>query len=366
MSWPFARIRTVLATRCSATECVPDSASLHESTLTKLGGDTLADGMQPLVSVIVPVRDDGERLRVALEHLAAQTLPREHFEVIVGDDGSRVSPPAIRSDDGWISVVRNPQRTSYAARNAAAESARGAVLAFCDSDCLPAQDWLEQGLAALETADVVAGEVVFVAPGEATSWSLLTADMFLDQRRNVVVGRAVTANLFVRRSVFEALGGFDPVLPSGGDYDFVRRALRDLDVRLRYAPAAIVRHPTIDTRAAFLRKVWLTNYWSAVRKVRDGHRPDLRGALMALLPPVGVAYARRNASRPPFRLARDRLNAAGLAPARTRQLRALLCLYFAVSSVAAAARISGWLRARRALRGAPDQANALVAARDAG
>ena len=34
-------------------------------------------------------------------------------------------------------------------------------------------------------------------------------DMFLDQERNVLLSRGVTANLFMRRELFEELGGFD-------------------------------------------------------------------------------------------------------------------------------------------------------------
>ena len=46
-------------------------------------------------------------------------------------------------------------------------------------------------------------------------------DMFLDQNRNVMFSRAVTANIIIRRSAFELLGGFDESLPSGGDYEFL-------------------------------------------------------------------------------------------------------------------------------------------------
>src|SRR5204863_3618812 len=138
--------------------------------------------------------------------------------------------------------------------------ARGRVLAFCDSDCLPARTWLEEALAALENADVVAGEVRFAAPERLTSWSLLTIDMFLDQLRNVLLSRGVTANLVLRRELFETLGGFDESLPSGGDYDFVQRAVEH-GARLTYAPRAVVHHPTLDEVRAFLRKVWSTNRW---------------------------------------------------------------------------------------------------------
>jgi GT2 family glycosyltransferase len=300
----------------------------------------------PFVSVIVPVRDNPDGMLELLDCLAAQTLPRDRFEVVVGDDGSRDdSCEALATDDGWVRIARGPRQTSYAGRNRAVNAARGDVLAFCDSDCLPRPEWLQAGLAALEGADVVAGHVTFLAPDRPTVWSLLTIDMFLDQERNVVLSRGVTANLFLRRSLFEALGGFDPSLPSGGDYELVGRAVM-AGARLAYAPDSVVLHPTLDERRAFLRKIRATNRWSAVRKARNRERPELSGVL-ALVPVLGVALARRQALRPIWKLQRSRFQSSGLDPSSRSQAQALSLLYSVVAYAAGFARARGWIEGRR-------------------
>jgi GT2 family glycosyltransferase len=294
------------------------------------------------VSVVIPVRDNGEGVRNVLRCLSAQTLPCDRFDIVIGDDGSAPgSLDGLETDDGRVRVVAGPPQTSYAARNRAAASTTSSVLAFCDSDCLPEPNWLEEGLAALEGADIVAGEVLFVAPPEPTVWSLLTIDMFLDQERNVLLSQAVTANLLVRRELFDKLGGFDSTLPSGGDYDFVRRAVEQ-GARLEYAPKATVRHPTMDERTTFLRKVKETNRWSAVRRARDGERPDVVSALVAFVPVLGIARPRRQALRPALSLQEDRLQSAGVATARRDRLQALAALYSAVAWAAASGRLRGW------------------------
>ncbi len=298
------------------------------------------------VSVIVPVRDDPEGVRELLRRLAAQTLAQDRFEIVIGDDGSEPgSLSGIATSDGRIRVLSGPPKTSYAARNRAARAARGSVFAFCDADCQPEPEWLERGLEALATADVVAGEVVFVPPAKPSVWSLLTIDMFLDQQRNVQFSRAVTANLLMHRRVFDDLDGFDESLPSGGDYDFTRRAASH-GATLVHAPAAVVRHPTLDSARAFLRKVWFTNRWSAVRKARMGLRPDLR-ILIQFIPFVGVALARRNALRPVVTLCRPRLIASGLEPRWLDDALAMPLVYFIVSYVAGAARVPAWLEVMR-------------------
>jgi GT2 family glycosyltransferase len=301
------------------------------------------------VSVLVPVRDNAagvEALLAAFEH---QTLARDRFEVVVADDGSRDDlERAVAAARGDVRLLRGPPTTSYAARNRAAGEARGAVLAFCDSDCVPEPRWLEAGLEAIGSADVVAGEVVFRPPPAPTAWSLLTIDMFLDQERNVAFGRAVTANLFVRRELFARLGGFDETLPSGGDYDFAARAVA-AGARLRLACASVVCHPTLDERRPFLRKVWSTNRWAAARHARSGERPDL-GGLLTVVPVLGVALARRGALRPMLGLERTRLERAGLRPTRSQEAHAVVLLYFVVAYVAGTARLVGWLEGRRLAR----------------
>jgi glycosyltransferase involved in cell wall biosynthesis len=306
----------------------------------------------PTISVIVPVRDNARGIEHLLARLAGQTLARSQFEVVIGDDGSQDgSLEAVETGNGWIRVAPGPPRTSYAARNRAARLARGSVLAFCDSDCLPEATWLEEGLAALERADVVAGEVRFDPPERPTAWSLLSIELFLDQRRNVLFDSGATANLFVARGLFDELGGFDESLPSGGDFDFVQRSV-SRGARLAYASDAAVHHPTLDTARALTRKIWFTSRWSAARQARAGQRPDFIG-LTIFIPILGVAIARRRVLRSPWALERRRLDAAGLAPHVGRELRALSLLYLFAAYVGGVARVGGWREGRRLARERP-------------
>jgi glycosyltransferase involved in cell wall biosynthesis len=301
----------------------------------------------PLVSVIVPVRDNATGVRALIRRLEEQTLARDRFEVVIGDDGSRDTLVGVATEDGWIRVSPGPPHTSYIARNRAARAARGAILAFCDSDCLPEPDWLERGLAALDAAQLVAGEVRFVPPARLTAWSLLTADMFFDQERSVRWSVAVTANLFVSRTVFERLGGFDESFPSPSncDYDFVRRAV-GAGAQLVHEPRAVVLHPTIDDGRNLLGKVWSTNRWAAARRARERAQLSPLFLLEFLVPLVGPAIVRRRAGLPLARLDLRRLAAAEVGIDRRRRAAALALRYLVVPFVAGVARVAGWFTGR--------------------
>ena len=299
------------------------------------------------VSVIIPVRNDPEGVDRVVRCLERQTLSADHFEVIVSDDGS--SPdlaPRPASSLIRVRTVNGPPTNSYAARNRAARRSRSAYLAFCDSDCQPEPGWLEHALE--EPSPLRAGEVLLTAPERPTIWSLITIDMFLDQARCVRKHTAVTANLIVDRSRFLELRGFDETLPSGGDFDFVRRA-----AQAGYAPAhvprSVVAHPTLDRGRALLRKVWFTNRWGATRTTRN-RDPVQRTALLYLVPVLGAALARVHAERPMTRLHAPRLQASGLRPQWWEHMLAMALVYGPVSLVAGSARLWGALDGLRRRR----------------
>jgi glycosyltransferase involved in cell wall biosynthesis len=232
---------------------------------------------EPVVSIIVPVRNDrGRHLQALLDALSRQSMPREEFEIVIGDDGSTDgSTDALETSDGHVRVARGPAQNSYAGRNRAAQVARGSVLAFCDSDCVPEPDWLTEGLRALNVGGpnvIVAGRVRFVVPAHPTVWSHLDMDSTKDHERAIENGNAETCNLFVHRSLYDRLNGFDDSIPEHGDFDFASRAVAEQG-RLVFCRDAVVWHPTRDSAKPFLRMVWIMHRWYAARATRDGAKP---------------------------------------------------------------------------------------------
>lgn len=292
----------------------------------------------------MPVRDGADDLRVLLAALAAQTVPRERFEVLVADDGSAVDLSPLTEPYANVRLLRGPPRNAYAARNRAAAIARAPVLAFCDADCRPEPRWLESGLAALEHAELAAGLIVFAVPERRTVWSLLDVDTFKDHARQVQAENAETANLFVVRELYDRAGGFREDEPGHGDFDFVRRSVA-LGGRLVYAPAAAVEHPTRDRARPFLHTVWEMHRSYAAREASAGRLPDgLK--LRSWVPLVQPLRARRRLGRS-LRLDRRRLSECGVRPRLGEDLAALPLMYVLLPYVGGAAQLRGWRDARR-------------------
>lgn len=209
--------------------------------------------MAPVVSVIVPVLDGARTIGALLDAVAAQVGAPEH-EVIVVDNGSTDATPDVASSHPLAPrVVHEQRRGSYAARNTGIQSAHADILAFTDADCVPQPGWLAAGVAAFETgADLVGGAIAPLRSSSPSRWERYDRAMYLRQQDHVEdEGFAATANLFVRRPILEALGGFDASLLSGGDFDFGKRATA-AGFRLIYSADAVVQHRPRTT----LRETW--------------------------------------------------------------------------------------------------------------
>lgn len=222
-----------------------------------------SNGDQLRASVIVPFLDAENAFEKLLPALEAQTLPREQFEVIVIDNGSRdelVRRLEETHRAGSIKLLRRlDRRGSYAARNLGIEESRAPVLAFTDADCVPGREWLASGIRALETAPRVAGRVLLTPSARPALAERLDRARFLRQERYVGEGFGATANLFARRFVFEAVGLFDERLVSGGDYELGQRAER-AGYPIVYSDDATVLHPCRRTFGSLLEKAGRVGY----------------------------------------------------------------------------------------------------------
>lgn len=213
--------------------------------------------MLPLVSVIVPVAGPLAGLGACLDALECQTYPRARYEVIVVDNGAEQSCREMIADRASVLQIQESRPGSYAARNAGLRVARGTVLAFTDADCAPATDWIEHGVRRIQASPdcgLLAGriEVVPRDPARPSLVELYEVVLGFPQQSYVANGRfGATANLFTRREVMDAVGPFDPRLPSSGDLDWGRR-VHEAGYRLAYADEVRVSH-TARGRFAELR-----------------------------------------------------------------------------------------------------------------
>jgi glycosyltransferase involved in cell wall biosynthesis len=211
------------------------------------------------VSVIVPVRNRSAKLVLCLEALGRQSYAAHQFEVLVVDNGSTDDIRSLCADRSNVIYVSEPRGGSYVARNAGLRRSRGSIVAFTDSDCVPAPEWLERGVARLERGDcdILGGRIEYLsANAQLNVYERLEEKIFKLDNQELFVSRnyAATANLLARRHVFDRAGTFDPGMNSLGDVEWGKRSCR-LGFVLGYCAEAVVFHPRRSTHQDILMKV---------------------------------------------------------------------------------------------------------------
>lgn len=112
------------------------------------------------ISVVVPTYNRANSIDRCLNSLFKQSYPSSGYEVIVVDDKSHDDTPKVlrkySKKHSNLKVLRNKQNkgSSYC-RNSGARAARGRIVAFTDSDCIPSSDWLQKIDEAFQNATVL-------------------------------------------------------------------------------------------------------------------------------------------------------------------------------------------------------------------
>ncbi len=207
----------------------------------------------PALSVVIPVgRVDSEldEQFVALAHQDV-TVPWELVISLNTDDAAqraaldatierfvRLAGPTAPS----VNVVDSSStRSASHARNVGAAEASAPLLAFCDGDDIADKSWISTIYAALDEHEAVGGyleEELLAVPGQDNWRPPATPG---DNPSFLGHAFLVSANMGVRKSVFEAAGGFDVTLTRGEDIAFSWAMLRN-GVELGFRSDAVMHY----------------------------------------------------------------------------------------------------------------------------
>lgn len=190
----------------------------------------------PKFSVVIPTYERHSELARLMTHLEAQV--ERDFEVIIVDQSQDAWGMANHNFGFLMHYYHCPVRGAVRARNTGAMLAQGEVIAFIDDDCIPDPCWLLNARPYFADPEILGLE------------GLIRSDHMGDPNWRPVsnIGSEgigfMTANLLVRSSVFQYLGGFDVRFDRPHfreDTDFGWRML-DLG-QVPYAQDVAVFHP---------------------------------------------------------------------------------------------------------------------------
>jgi glycosyltransferase involved in cell wall biosynthesis len=200
------------------------------------------------LSIVVPVYLDVTGLCDTLVSLAHCLEQDGTWEIIVVNDGADAEICRIATEQGAEVVDITPNRGSYATRNAGIEFSRGEIIAFLDADVRVSRRWYSQLRQNSQRYDIFAGRIRMALGPRPSVAEWYQAVSYFPRQYAESEGLLTTANLVVRRSVLEAIGGFDRRLRSAGDYEFSLRAKNAEHFRIGYSEEMEVLHPCRNFR----------------------------------------------------------------------------------------------------------------------
>ncbi|MFP4458545.1 MAG: glycosyltransferase [Candidatus Zixiibacteriota bacterium] len=199
----------------------------------------------PTISVIIPAYNAADEIEILIDSLRSQSYDHDKIEIYIVDNNSQdKTREIIEKYEGINLILQDKIQSSYASRNEAIDISKGDILAFTDSDCVLTEDWLKEAISCFDrtSADIIGGNIEFTFSDKMGIYEKYDSIYHMNQRATVARGRSVTANIFVKRHVFEKAGKFRNDLISGGDSEWCERALK-AGFKMEFCENALLFHP---------------------------------------------------------------------------------------------------------------------------
>lgn len=213
---------------------------------------------EPLISMVVIGRNEGERLVRCLESIRAVDYPADRIELIYVDSNSTDgSCEAARRAGARVIEIRSGPLSAARARNLGWRAARGELVHFVDGDTVFDRQWLRKALERIQEPGIacVFGRCEEIRPQASIYMRVCAFDWHVPSGP----WRTCGGIALFRRELLECLGGFCELMVAGEEPELCYR-LRRLGLQVWRLDEPMVLHDLDMTR--------FSQYWR--RAVRSG------------------------------------------------------------------------------------------------
>jgi succinoglycan biosynthesis protein ExoA len=234
-----------------------------------------AGSRRPIVSVVLPVRNEGRFIASVLQSLADQEFPREDFEVIVVDGQSTDDTVAVASTfaDHFANfrIIENTRRLSSAARNLGYKSSTGEFILYVDGHChIPSKRLIADMVEIFRRTGVDA----LCRPQPLTARPQTWFQQAVSLARSSPLGHALDSTIYgnqervvpaassgamYRREVFEKIGEYDESFDACEDVEFNTRVDK-AGLKAMISPALTVEYAARSSLRGLFRQLYRYGY----------------------------------------------------------------------------------------------------------
>ena len=249
-----------------------------------------------MISVIISAYNAEKLLPACLGALLNQSINTSGYEIIVVDDGSSDNTGLVVKGFESVQLLRQKNQGPAAARNEGVKHAKGNIVLFTDSDCVPNRDWIEQMILPFKRDNDIAG----VKGTYRTKQRALAArfvqieyeDKYDMLRKSKYIDFIDTYSAAFKKDIFNEFNGYDTSFPLACAEDVeLSFRMSSNGYKMVYNPKAIVFHTHPSSFKDYFRKKYKFAYWRmlAVKKntgklVKDSHTPQIMKLQVLFLP----------------------------------------------------------------------------------
>lgn len=175
------------------------------------------------LSVVIPTWNEEECLDVLLKGLRNQSF--KDMEVIIADNNSTDRTVEVASSFG--ARIIQGGKVSFG-RNAGARAGRGETVLFLDADAvLPSKNFLEDIIQEMGDRELdIAGTAVVPDSSKITDVVLHGVYNCYVKILGDILPHAAGTCIIAKKSIHDAIGGFDETITLAEDHDYVRRGAK--------------------------------------------------------------------------------------------------------------------------------------------
>ncbi|MEW6108966.1 MAG: glycosyltransferase [Nitrospirota bacterium] len=249
---------------------------------------------EPLISIIIPVKNEAELLKKCLESIDALDYPKKKIEVIVPDGLSTDGASEIAKQYG-AEVILNKKQTVSPGRNIGFKISKGELIAFTDADCIVDGMWLKNAVKYFRDENVACVGGPNLTPPEEGNFSKAVGFVF---GQRIFAAGSVHArvlneikevksipgcNAIYRKEALDKVMPIDESLLTCDDTELNRRLL-DEGYKLLYTPDVFVWHH----RRPDARRLWKQMYRYAIGRLQAGKRDRRMINIIHVLAGLGI------------------------------------------------------------------------------